>query len=255
MKIGGIIDISTKDIPRKAAMVIFTTGCNFKCAFCHNKHLLREDAGREYDINELVKVIKTNSLVNAISITGGEPTITKEILILLEQIKELGKFVSIDTNGSHPEILRDILPYVDRVALDIKSPMNSRRLSEIINIPFNIEKIINAFYLINNETRLDFEIRTTYVDHLMSPEDIEKIISFLKDNQFRGSYVLQQYQYSDGVGDKYKDRFQKPEHGLLIEILRTYHKSSFPFQIYLRDEVEGFISIQKLFEKLNSTKY
>jgi pyruvate formate lyase activating enzyme len=252
MKIGGIIDISTKDIPRKAAMVIFTVGCNFKCGFCHNKYLLREDAGREYEIAELLKIVKSNSLINAVSISGGEPTIQEELPFLIKQIKDLEKFVSLDTNGSHPEVLQEILPFIDRVALDIKSPINPQRISEIINIPIEIEKIVDSFLLINNKEQIDFEIRTTYVENLMKPSDIEKIITFLNDNDFRGNYVVQQYQYSDGVGDKYKDQYKKPEHGVLVDILRPFNDLAFPFDIFLRDEIEGYISLEKLCKKLDS---
>jgi pyruvate formate lyase activating enzyme len=75
MKIGGILDISTKDIPHKSTMVIFTVGCNFKCEFCHNKYLLQSNVGREYSIDELIEKISTNLLVSGVSITGGEPTL------------------------------------------------------------------------------------------------------------------------------------------------------------------------------------
>ena len=64
MRIGGIIDISTKDIPYRSSMVIFTVGCNFKCEFCHNKYLLQPNVGREYEIKELIDIISTNLLVS-----------------------------------------------------------------------------------------------------------------------------------------------------------------------------------------------
>ena len=89
MKVGGIIDISTKDIPNKSTMVIFTVGCNLNCGFCHNKYLLLESVGKDMEVSELLEQIKSNMLVSGVSITGGEPTIQKDLLILCKEIKKI----------------------------------------------------------------------------------------------------------------------------------------------------------------------
>ncbi|NVM35836.1 MAG: 4Fe-4S cluster-binding domain-containing protein, partial [Candidatus Lokiarchaeota archaeon] len=90
MRIGGIIDISTKDIPHQSSMVIFTVGCNFKCEFCHNKYLLQPNVGREYEIKELIDIISTNLLVSGVSISGGEPTLQKDLPELCKQVQKIG---------------------------------------------------------------------------------------------------------------------------------------------------------------------
>jgi len=255
MKVGGIIDISTKDIPNKSSMVIFTVGCNFRCEFCQNKYLLYSGVGKSVELNELIKTIRSNKLVGSVSISGGEPTLQNDLVELCRVISEEGKYVSVDTNGSRPDIIKELIPFVNRVALDMKTnPLDSRRYQEVSGNQVEISKIIDTFQILNSNEKVNFEIRTTYVENLITTNDIQAIISFLKDNQFRGNYVLQQYQYSEGVEEKYKDKFQKPTHGKMIEILRNYKKINLNFKIYIRDEVVGYDSLNDILNYLENEK-
>jgi len=231
-------------------MVIFTVGCNFQCEFCHNKHLLQNDAGRGYQVSELLQKIKLNKLVSSVSITGGEPSLQLDLIEVCEGIKKMEKYLSIDTNGSNPNILSDILKYADRVALDFKSPLIPRRLKKVLGVYLNEARFRESFELLNHKKGLDFEIRTTMVQNLHTIEDIHQILEFLIDNHFRGTYVLQQYQYNEGVGEKFKDKFQKPEHHTLITILRPYVSKSRDFKIYLRDDIEGYELIENIVNKI-----
>ncbi len=246
MKIGGIIDISTKDIPHKSAMVIFTVGCNFKCDYCHNKYLLQPNVGREYDITELMQTIRTNVLVNGISISGGEPTLQPDLLELCKEINSIGKYISIDTNGSNPEVIKKIVPYINRVALDLKGPIDSRKLKKITGANVNINRIAQTIEFVNSQDDIDFEIRTTFVVNLLNSEDLNEIIDFLKQSGFRGNFVLQQYQFLEGVGEEFKRVFSKPEHELLLNLLKPYKDYELPFEIYLRDEIVGYCNINNL---------
>ncbi|MFX1572695.1 MAG: anaerobic ribonucleoside-triphosphate reductase activating protein [Promethearchaeota archaeon] len=246
MKIGGLIDISTKDIPQKSAMVIFTVGCNFQCDYCHNKYLLQPNVGRDYEITELMKTIKTNVLVNGISISGGEPTLQPDLMELCKEINRIGKYISIDTNGSNPEVIKEITPYIDRVALDLKGPMNKEKMEKITGVSVDLNKIIETITFLNQQKELDFEIRTTYVGKLLSPNDFEEILIFLEDNGFTGNFVLQQYQFLEGVGEPFKKVFSKPEHDFLLNLLKPYKNRNFPFQIYLRDEIVGYCSLDEI---------
>ncbi len=247
MNIGGIIDISTKDIPNKAAMVIFTKGCNFNCDFCHNKFLLQYNIGKQIKVSDLIKKIKKNLLISSISITGGEPTKQYDLIDLCREISRIGKYISVDTNGSNPEIIKKILPYINRVALDIKAPLIQKRLERVIRKKIDPSLIINTFYLLNKNKRIEFEVRTTYVEELMNPEDIHDIISFLKENKFKGNYVLQQYQYSEGVGKEFKEKLHSPPHLTLLTILKPYKDFNLPFEIYIRDEIVGYCKVSNLF--------
>ncbi|MEE9379021.1 MAG: anaerobic ribonucleoside-triphosphate reductase activating protein [Candidatus Lokiarchaeia archaeon] len=246
MRIGGIIDISTKDIPHRSSMVIFTVGCNLSCGFCHNKHLLNKEVGRDIGINELIDNVKSNLLVSGVSISGGEPTLQNDLLSLCKELKKLDKYISIDTNGTNPQIIEKLLPYVNRIALDLKGPLKLKRLKQITGNVIDPKSIIQTINLVNKHEEIDFEIRTTYVGNLMKPEDIHKIIAFLKKYHFRGDFVLQQYQYSETIGEKYREIYYIPEHFILIKILEDYKKSKNPFKLFIRDNVVGYRNIRKI---------
>jgi pyruvate formate lyase activating enzyme len=248
MNIGGIIDISTKDIPNKAAMVIFTRGCNFNCEFCHNKHLLKNYIGKRIEVKELIQLISKNLLVDSVSITGGEPTLQGDLIELCKQITKLGKYVSIDTNGSRPDTIQKLIPYINRVALDIKAPFKQKHLERVVRQKIRPTSIIKTFLIVNKTKTIEFEIRTTYAENLLNPTDIYEIISFLKENNFTRSYVLQQYQYSEGVGEDFKNKFHKPSHLSLLNILKPYKDIYLPFEIYIRDDIVGYRNFIELFK-------
>ncbi|MFX1494541.1 MAG: anaerobic ribonucleoside-triphosphate reductase activating protein [Promethearchaeota archaeon] len=246
MRIGGIIDISTKDIPERTSMVIFTVGCNLKCEFCHNKFLLNLDVGKDIEVIDIIEQVKSNLLVSGVSITGGEPTLQKDLIVLCKEIQKVGKYINIDTNGTNPVLISKLLPYINRVSLDLKGPLKKNKLEKITRVDVNPELIIDTFNIVNDHEEIDFEIRTTYVEKLMKPEDIHKIITFLKKNRFRGTFVLQQYQYSEGVGEKYKEIYHIPEHVTLLKIIRKYIKKHLPFDIFIRDNVVGYKNINEV---------
>jgi pyruvate formate lyase activating enzyme len=248
MKIGGFIDISTKDIPNRASMVIFTVGCNLSCNFCHNKFLLQPDVGNDMEIDEIVNQVRKNPLISGVSISGGEPTLQKDLIYLCKEISKIDKYISLDTNGTKPRVINKLLPFINRVALDLKGPLESERYEKLTGANIDINMIIETFNQVNHQKHIDFEIRTTYVGDLMAPEDIYSIINFLTKNKFRGIFVLQQYQYSEGVGKDVKNSYQKPEHLTLLKILKPYKDKKLSFQIFLRDDVVGYSNIEKLYD-------
>lgn len=245
MLIGGIVDISTKDIPNKSAMVIFTVGCNLGCEFCHNKHLLDLTFGQEYSINQILNKVKNNVLINSVSITGGEPTLQQDLLELCKNLRKLDKYVSLDTNGTNPSVIEKIIPYLDRVALDLKGPFNQERMKKITHRKVDLSKIRKTMDICN-KAEVDFEIRTTYVGNLLNNSDIHQILGLLQKFRFKGNFVLQQYQFSEGVGDDLKGKFEKPHHATLIEILKPYQEVNLPFKIFLRDDIVGYSEYNKL---------
>ncbi|MHA2290456.1 MAG: radical SAM protein, partial [Promethearchaeota archaeon] len=182
-----------------------------------------------------------------VSISGGEPTLQSDLLQLCQEIKIIGKYISVDTNGTNPKSISGLLPFINRVALDVKGPLNNKRLAKITGNRVNSNDITDTFKIVNNQENVDFEVRTTYVQNLMKPIDIDKILLFLRKYQFRGSFVLQQYQYSEGVGEEHKQKFQKPEHITLLNILKPYRDMELPFDIYLRDDIVGFQNIGELY--------
>lgn len=246
MRLGGIVDISTKDIPGKSSMVLFTVGCNFKCEFCYNKYLLQPNVGREYEIKEIIDKIATNSLVSGVSITGGEPTLQKDLLDLCKQIQKIDKYISIDTNGSNPDVIKKIAPFINRVAMDLKGPLIPGKLEKIAGVKVELDKILETIKFLNDQKQIDFEIRTTYIGKLLDAADIDEIITFLNNIGFSGNFVLQQYQFLEGVGDEYKKIFSKPEHDILVKLIELYKHKDLSFKIFLRDDIVGYCSINEL---------
>ncbi len=246
MRLGGIVDISTKDIPGRSSMVLFTVGCNFKCEFCYNKYLLQPNIGREYEIKEIIDKIATNSLVSGVSITGGEPTLQKDLLDLCKQIQKIDKYISIDTNGSNPDVIIKIVPFINRVAMDLKGPLIPGKLEKIAGVKVELDKILETIKFLNDQKQIDFEIRTTYIGKLLDAADIDEIITFLNNVGFSGNFVLTQYQFLEGVGDEYKKIFSKPEHDILVKLIELYKHKDLFFKIFLRDDVVGYCSINEL---------
>jgi len=151
--------------------------------------------------------------------------------------------VSVDTNGSHPEIIEGLLPYVARIALDLKAPLelNGNRLKQIINTNLNPQKIKDTIKIVQSSKNIQFEIRTTYVKKLHTPDDLKSIINYLKKINFNGDYVIQQYQYSDGVGENYKELFEEPSFEEIKDILNDYENLS--YKIYVRAREIGYTQI------------
>lgn len=243
LRIGGIIDVSTKDWPKKVVSVIFTIGCNYKCKFCHNKPLLDPTAGEDWNINSIRNRIEKNFLIDGVSITGGEPTLQIDIIPLCKILKEIKKLVSVDTNGSHPEIIKLLLPYVNRIALDLKAPLelNGNRLKQIIITNLDPQKIKETIKIVQSSKNIQFEIRTTYVKKFHTPDDLKSIMNYLKKINFTGDYVIQQYQYSDGVGENNKELFEEPSFEEIKDILNDY--KNLPYKIYVRAREIGYTQI------------
>jgi pyruvate formate lyase activating enzyme len=198
-------------------------------------------------------------LVSSISVSGGEPTLQSDLKLFLQNVRGINdkhkvQYLSIDTNGSNPNILQDLIPLLDRVALDIKAPLIQKKYEKITHARMDIENIKDSFFLLNSQKNIDFEIRATYVKNLLKPHDIHEIIEFLIEKEFKGIFVLQQYQYSEGVGPKYKEKFAQPEHLDLINLLKPYAEknrtTSLGFKIYIRDNIIGYMELEEVLEKI-----
>ena len=128
MKIGGLNKFSLSDFPGKVAAVVFTQGCNFRCPYCHNGSLISADILECCLIpeEEFFEILQSRSKqLDGVVVSGGEPTIQADLPEFLAHIKSRGFLVKLDTNGSQPEVLREVLQskLVDFVAMDIKAPL------------------------------------------------------------------------------------------------------------------------------------
>lgn len=181
MLIGGFQKMTVLDYPEKVACTVFLTGCNFRCPFCHNASLVTENWIRGVGIDEVFSYLKKRKgLIDGVCITGGEPLLNNDIEDLIRPIKSMGYLVKLDTNGTNPTRLRELIEngLVDYVAMDIKNSSEKYALTcgvKAVNFT-KIEESINL--LINGN--IDYEFRTTVVEPLHTVEDIEKIGKLIK---------------------------------------------------------------------------
>ena len=176
MVIAGLQKMTLLDYPGKIACTVFLQGCNFRCPFCHNSGLLGGACQDPIMEDELLAFLqKRVGLLDGVCVTGGEPTLQKELPDFLRKIKALGYAVKLDTNGSDPDMLRRLAEagLVDYVAMDIKnSPQKYAATAGVSKL--SMEKLEESIrFLIGG--RLDYELRTTVVQELHSRQDFEQM--------------------------------------------------------------------------------
>ena len=189
MRINGFLGTSLIEYPGKLAAVIYTSPCNFRCGFCHNSYLIleNEDVIDQKDI--LKQIDERKAFIDAVVITGGEPTMQPDLKRFMLKIKETGLKTKLDTNGYDPENLRDIIENkaVDYVAMDIKTSLP--RYKEAARVEVDIEKIRESIELIM-KSGIDYEFRTTVVPGLVAEKDIIEIGEAVKGAKL---FALQQF--------------------------------------------------------------
>ncbi|MBU0929961.1 MAG: anaerobic ribonucleoside-triphosphate reductase activating protein [Nanoarchaeota archaeon] len=222
IKIGGILDLSTVDYPKKTAAVVFMQGCNFRCPFCYNPDLIN-GKGKEISIKEIVENIKKKDFIDAVVITGGEPTLQPESLIeLCRQLKENKFLVKIDTNGSNPLLIKELIDkkFVDYIALDVKAPLNEKYLDviKVKNKDF-VNKIRDVIDILKNSS-IEYELRTPIVPGLNdSPKDLEQHGNDVKDAKI---FILEQFTPENGTLDKSFEKIKSPSYNDLKEIAKYF---------------------------------
>ncbi len=164
MEIAGLQKMTLLDYPGRVACTVFLQGCNFRCPFCHNSDLLPGRGEPFMSDRELLDFLKKRrGLLDGVCITGGEPTLQRELPELLKCIKALGFAVKLDTNGACPEALRAVVEagVVDYVAMDIKNSPD--RYAQTAGIKDNLLKKVEESirYLLSG--KVDYEFRTTVV--------------------------------------------------------------------------------------------
>lgn len=202
MKIGGFIKQSLIDYPGHIAAMIFTSGCNFRCGYCHNPHLVLPEIQKEtkdYEIEEIMTYLSgRRNWLDAVVISGGEPCIHKDLPQYIKRIKEMGYAVKLDTNGSYPEMLMELIEQklIDYVAMDVKHIPCSNKYSEVIGLSQSkipMSKINTSISLLKAAS-IPFEFRTTMIPEIHTDADIsetEKLINVkIKTQQYRNGLTI-----------------------------------------------------------------
>ena len=183
MRLGGLQKLTLLDFPEHTACTVFTQGCNLRCPFCHNSSLVLPEVAREYDEYDAEEFFdflkKRTKLLDGVCITGGEPLLQQDIRDFIVRIRDLGFKVKLDTNGSFPEKLKELLDdgLVDYVAMDIKSSLEGYKTIGGVNNP-PTDKIRESIKLLK-DSNIPYEFRTTIVEEFHNEEvlsDIGKLI-------------------------------------------------------------------------------
>ncbi|MFW9973801.1 MAG: radical SAM protein [Candidatus Thorarchaeota archaeon] len=197
MRVESIIDISLVDVPRIPVTVLFTAGCNLDCSYCQNAKIIALTSGEEMAIEDIVRQLQGN-LTNGYCITGGEPTIHKDLPYLLKELRfDDKKHINLNTQGTIPDVLEKSLPFLDSIWFDIKTiPENYGYVTRVHSNPWpKVEKSIKMIL----DSTVAFWPRTTYVGGLTKPSEILEISQLLHDLGFAGEYTVQNYVKSSGT--------------------------------------------------------
>ncbi|SHK36769.1 pyruvate formate lyase activating enzyme [Anaerocolumna jejuensis DSM 15929] len=198
MRIHGFQKTTLLDYPGHLAATIFFGGCNFLCPFCHNASLvLYPDSLPAIPKEEILDTLKKRKgILEGVCITGGEPTLEVGLTDFIKEIKALGLLVKLDTNGSNPLVLKELLlnGLVDYVAMDVKnSPDKYSATIGKSTIPLkNISESIKLLLM----DKVDYEFRTTVTKELHTPSDFILIGEWIKGAK---AYFLQSYKESEDV--------------------------------------------------------
>ncbi len=192
MQIHGFQKMTLLDFPGKVACTVFTGGCNFRCPFCHNALLVTELADTPAIAeDEVISYLeKRRGLLDGVCVTGGEPLLQPDIADFLTRVKDMGYAVKLDTNGSFPKKLQEVVKagLVDHVAMDVK---NSReKYAETIGVPgYDLSKVEQSIAFLLSGA-VSFEFRTTVVKEFHTVEDITAIAEWIRGTK---AYFLQNF--------------------------------------------------------------
>jgi len=189
MKIYSYQKVSFVDYPGVISCVIFTPFCNFNCWYCHNSEVILNSQNNVEESEVLNYLKERKKLIDAVVVSGGEPTFQTDLIDFLKKLKNLGYKVKLDTNGSQPSVLKKVLDskLVDFVAMDLKAPLNKYR--KITCSDADIKNIKESINLLKKAENIDVEFRTTFSPDL-TIEDIGEIAKLVGKKH---NYAIQQY--------------------------------------------------------------
>ena len=190
MNIGGFQKTSLLDYPGCISAIVWTVGCNFRCPFCYNKHLVLGAKEKLFSEDEVFSFLsKRKGLLDGVVISGGEPLLQDDIIDFIQKIKTLGFLVKVDTNGTNPDKLRELFEkkLVDYVAMDVKAPKEKYR--QLCGVNIDVSLIDSSINLIKTFAPA-YEFRTTIVPDVLTKEDIVNIAKWINGAK---KYCLQQF--------------------------------------------------------------
>ena len=222
MKIGGFQRFSMIDYPGKVGAIVFTQGCNFRCPYCHNPELvLPKCFGRLVLEKEIFDFLATRQgKLDAVVVTGGEPTLQPDLLPFMGKIKDMGFLIKLDSNGSNPGVLEKALAgkLLDYIAMDIKAPM--AKYSSVTDAKVALPNIQKSIKVIMH-SGLPYEFRTTVLPSQLALEDFPVIGEMIKGARL---YVLQKFVPSKALNSGFMNEatYSQEEFEKIKQVMEKY---------------------------------
>lgn len=220
MTVNGLRKLTLLDFPGRVACTLFLAGCNMRCPFCHNAPLVIDGSGVEnIPEDELLAFLKKRSgVLDGVCITGGEPTLRRELPELLRSIKALGYAVKLDTNGTNPDILAALIDegLVDYVAMDIKNSPEKYSLTAGREVDMDAVRRSVAILM---ENKVKYEFRTTVVGGYHTADDFRAIGEWLRGAE---AYFLQNFVDSGALLDPETRGADESDMKEYLEIMKQF---------------------------------
>jgi pyruvate formate lyase activating enzyme len=200
------------DYAHKSACILWFAGCNMRCLYCYNPEIVQGKGIISFE-KALVFLHSRKNLLDAVVFSGGECLLHKNVVQLIDQVKKMGFLVKIDTNGSKPGVLQELLlnRLIDYVALDFKSmPAHFAKITQS-NLFLPFEKSLHLLI----ESGISFEVRTTVHSDLINEKDVRMMIDYLENNNYIGAYYLQYFVNDVPTLDKLGYSFRALENAVL----------------------------------------
>ena len=247
IRIGGITDMSTVDWYSNVSLVVFWAGCNIKCPYCHNSLLIPMDSGTEVNLHYLDERLKQGMTpvpsLDAVVFTGGEPLLqSDQVIEAAKLVKQYDLKLMLDTNGTLMEAADKVLRtgLFDRVALDVKSPLNTEAFGKLSGVPEMAEKYVTSIkhtIKLCNELGIPIEARTTVAPGVSDQEDyIRAIAQGIKDKI--DVYYLQQFDNQGDVLDPELKEKDPPTKEHLIDLAKAAIDEGVD-PVYIKTRFEG----------------
>ncbi|OGP87519.1 MAG: anaerobic ribonucleoside-triphosphate reductase activating protein [Deltaproteobacteria bacterium RBG_16_48_10] len=182
-EIKGFLETSFVDWPGKICSVLFLPYCNLRCPYCHNHSLvLHPEQHPTFPLKDILnRLLSFRGWIDGVCLTGGEPTLHADLSFLIRKIKRLGFLVKLDTNGSNPQFLEQLIAgkEVDFVSMDVKAPLEAFRYSRIAGLTVNLDLLWKSIQILKRGD-VEYTFRTTVVPGLHSINDILQLGRQLK---------------------------------------------------------------------------
>ena len=217
MRFGGFQKTSVIDFPGRISSILFTIGCNLRCPFCYNGRLIIEPKPPFLSEEDALKVLESRrKYVDAVVITGGEPTLNEDLPAFVRRLKEKGFSVKLDANGFFPQVLGRCLSHVDYVAMDVKTSVEKYRLLGAEET----KGFLRSIKLVK-EGRVEYEFRNTAVPGLVNEDDVAKMGEVVRGAR---RFAFQQFLPGNTLDEKFRNLKPYPPEVLtrFADIMKSY---------------------------------